>query len=303
MRKRRNPNAIRNSKWDRVFNLVNVLIMVIVLILVIYPLYFVIIASISAPTAVNGGEVVLLPKDVTFSGFKKILEYKPIWTGYRNSLFYTIVGTLINLAITLPAGYALSRKRLFGRRPIMLLFAFTMFFSGGMIPTYLVVKKLGMLDTVWAMLLPGACSVYNIIVTKTFMETSIPGELIDASRIDGCSDFTTFLDVVLPLSKPIIAVMTMFYAIGHWNSYFDALIYLNDPDKYPLQLVLRELLLQNQVSSAMTSGGMSSIAERAVIAEQMKYGVIIVACIPMMIMFPFVIKHFKKGVMIGSIKS
>lgn len=303
MRKRRNPNAIRNSKWDRVFNLVNILIMVIVLVLVIYPLYFVIIASISAPTAVNGGEVIFLPKDITFAGFKKILEYKPIWTGYRNSLFYTIVGTLINLAITLPAGYALSRKKLFGRRPIMLLFAFTMFFSGGMIPTYLVVKQLGMLDTVWAMLLPGACSVYNIIVTKTFMETSIPGELIDASRIDGCSDFTTFLDVVLPLSKPIIAVMTMFYAIGHWNSYFDALIYLNDPDKYPLQLVLRELLLQNQVSSAMTSGGMSSIAERAVIAEQMKYGVIIVACIPMMIMFPFVIKHFKKGVMIGSIKS
>lgn len=303
MRKRRNPNAIRNSKWDRVFNLVNILIMVIVLVLVIYPLYFVIIASISAPTAVNGGEVIFLPKDITFAGFKKILEYKPIWTGYRNSLFYTIVGTLINLAITLPAGYALSRKKLFGRRPIMLLFAFTMFFSGGMIPTYLVVKQLGMLDTVWAMLLPGACSVYNIIVTKTFMETSIPGELIDASRIDGCSDFTTFLDVVLPLSKPIIAVMTMFYAIGHWNSYFDALIYLNDPEKYPLQLVLRELLLQNQVSSAMTSGGMSSIAERAVIAEQMKYGVIIVACIPMMIMFPFVIKHFKKGVMIGSIKS
>lgn len=303
MRKRRNPNAIRNSKWDRVFNLVNILIMVIVLVLVIYPLYFVIIASVSAPTAVNGGEVIFLPKDITFAGFKKILEYKPIWTGYRNSLFYTIVGTLINLAITLPAGYALSRKKLFGRRPIMLLFAFTMFFSGGMIPTYLVVKQLGMLDTVWAMLLPGACSVYNIIVTKTFMETSIPGELIDASRIDGCSDFTTFLDVVLPLSKPIIAVMTMFYAIGHWNSYFDALIYLNDPEKYPLQLVLRELLLQNQVSSAMTSGGMSSIAERAVIAEQMKYGVIIVACIPMMIMFPFVIKHFKKGVMIGSIKS
>lgn len=303
MRKRRNPNAIRNSKWDRVFNLINILIMVIVLVLVIYPLYFVIIASISAPTAVNGGEVIFLPKDITFAGFKKILEYKPIWTGYRNSLFYTIVGTLINLAITLPAGYALSRKKLFGRRPIMLLFAFTMFFSGGMIPTYLVVKQLGMLDTVWAMLLPGACSVYNIIVTKTFMETSIPGELIDASRIDGCSDFTTFLDVVLPLSKPIIAVMTMFYAIGHWNSYFDALIYLNDPEKYPLQLVLRELLLQNQVSSAMTSGGMSSIAERAVIAEQMKYGVIIVACIPMMIMFPFVIKHFKKGVMIGSIKS
>lgn len=303
MRRHRNPNVIRDSKWDRVFHLANILIMVIVLIIVIYPLYFVIIASVSAPTAVNSGEVILFPKDVTFSGFKKILEYKPIWIGYRNSLFYTIVGTLINLAVTLPAGYALSRKNLFGRRPIMLLFAFTMFFSGGMIPTYLVVKRLGLLDTVWTMLLPSACSVYNIIVTKTFMETSIPEELIDASRIDGCSDFTTFFDVVLPLSKPIIAVMTMFYAIGHWNSYFDALIYLNDPDKYPLQLVLRELLLQNQVSSAMTSGGMSSIAERAVIAEQMKYGVIIVACIPMMVMFPFVIRHFKKGVMIGSIKS
>ena len=185
----------------------------------------------------------------------------------------------------------------------MLLFTFTMFFGGGMIPTYLVVKKLGMLNTVWSMMLPGACSVYNLIVTKTFMENSIPLELIDAAHIDGCNDFQALRSLILPLSKPIIAVMTMYYAIGHWNSYFDALIYLEDADKYPLQMVLRELLLQNQVSSAMTSGGMASIAERAQTAEQMKYGIIIVACIPMMLMFPFVVKHFKKGVMVGSIKS
>ena len=300
--RKKNPTRIRDSKGDMIFNLFLTLLMIVVIIIIAYPLYFVIIASFSSPTAVNGGEVLLLPKDITFSGFKKILEYKEIWIGYKNSVIYTVAGTLINLAVTLPAGYALSRKRLFGRRPIMLLFAFTMFFSGGMIPTYMVIKKLGMLDTIWAMILPGACSVYNIIVTKTFMETSIPGELIEASTIDGCGDFQTFFQVVLPLSKPIIAVMTLFYAIGHWNNYFSALLYLDDPDKYPLQLILRELLIQNQISSGMTSGSAASIAERALIAEQMKYGVIIVACLPMMILFPFVIKHFKKGVMIGSIK-
>lgn len=295
-------HSIRESRTDRIFNIFNIILMVIVVIAIAYPLYFVVIASISSPNAVNGGKVLLWPVDVTFSGYKEILNYKPIWTGYLNSLFYTVVGTLINLAFTLPAGYALSRKNLFGRKPIMFLFAFTMFFSGGMIPTYMVIKKLGMLNTVWSMLLPGACSVYNIIVTKTYMETNIPNDLIDAAVIDGCGDFQTFFDVVLPLSKPIIAVMTLFYAIGHWNSYFDALLYLDDPKKYPLQLVLRELLLQNQTSS-MSGGAGASIAEQAMRAEQMKYGVIIVACIPMMMMFPFVIKHFKKGVMVGSIKS
>lgn len=300
--KRTKARSIRESRTDRIFNIVNIIIMVIVVIVIAYPLYFVIIASVSSPNAVNGGKVLLWPVDITFSGYREILNYKPIWTGYLNSVFYTVVGTLINLALTLPAGYALSRKNLFGRKPIMFLFAFTMFFSGGMIPTYMVIKRLGMLNTVWAMLLPGACSVYNIIVTKTYMETNIPNDLIDAAVIDGCSDFQTFFDVVLPLSKPIIAVMTLFYAIGHWNSYFDALLYLDDPKKYPLQLVLRELLLQNQTNS-MAGGVGASIAEQAQLAEQMKYGIIIVACIPMMMMFPFVIKHFKKGVMVGSIKS
>lgn len=300
---KRNPNTIQEARSDKIFNIIVFVIMVLIVLAIAYPLYFVIIASISSPNAVNGGQVLLWPKDLTVNGYKKILEYKPLWSGYANSLFYTIVGTAINLLFTLPAGYALSRSKLRGRRPIILLFAITMFFGGGMIPTYLVIKKLGMIDTYWAMLLPGACSVYNIIVTKTFMETSVPSELIDASRIDGCDDFQTFGSVVLPLAKPIIAVMTLFYAIGHWNSFFDALLYLNDESKYPLQMVLRELLLQNQVSSGMTSGGMSSIAERAQLAEQMKYGIIIVATLPMMLMFPFVIKHFKKGIMVGSIKS
>lgn len=295
--------AIRESVGDRILNVVNVILMLLVAILILYPLYFVVIASVSSPTAVNSGQVLLLPKDVTLNGYRKILEYEPLWKGYANSIFYTVAGTLINLAVTIPAGYALSRKHLFGGRPVMFLFAFTMFFGGGMIPTYMVVKNLGMLDTAWAMLLPCACSVYNIIVTKTFMETSIPSELIDASRIDGCTDFSTFSSVVLPLSKPILAVMAMYYSLGHWNSYFDALIYLNDQKKYPLQMVLRELLLQNQIGSGMTSGDMASIAEKAQLAEQMKYGVIIIACIPMMLIFPFVVKNFKKGVMVGSIKS
>lgn len=296
-------NTIREARPDAIFNTVIFILMILIIIAISYPLYFVVIASISSPNAVNSGQVLLWPKDLTVAGYKKILEYEPLWTGYANSLLYTIAGTVINLLFTIPAGYALSRKKLRGRKFLMLLFAITMFFGGGMIPTYLVIRKLGLLDTIWVMLLPGACSVYNIIVTKTFMENSIPEELLDASRIDGCNDFQTFTSVVLPLSMPIIAVMTLFYAIGHWNSYFDALLYLNDPGKFPLQMVLRELLLQNQVSSGMTSGNMSSIAERAQLAEQMKYGIIIVATLPMMLMFPFVIKHFKKGVMVGSIKS
>ena len=296
-------NIIREARPDAIFNTVIFILMILIIIAISYPLYFVIIASISSPNAVNSGQVLLWPKDLTVAGYKKILEYEPLWTGYANSLLYTIAGTVINLLFTIPAGYALSRKKLRGRKFLMLLFAITMFFGGGMIPTYLVIRNLGLLDTIWVMLLPGACSVYNIIVTKTFMENSIPEELLDASRIDGCNDFQTFASVVLPLSMPIIAVMTLFYAIGHWNSYFDALLYLNDPGKFPLQMVLRELLLQNQVSSGMTSGSMSSIAERAQLAEQMKYGIIIVATLPMMAMFPFVIKHFKKGVMVGSIKS
>ena len=301
--KKEKRNTIREARPDAIFNTVIFILMILIIIAISYPLYFVIIASISSPNAVNSGQVLLWPKDLTVAGYKKILEYEPLWTGYANSLLYTIAGTVINLLFTIPAGYALSRKKLRGRKFLMLLFAITMFFGGGMIPTYLVIRNLGLLDTIWVMLLPGACSVYNIIVTKTFMENSIPEELLDASRIDGCNDLQTFTRVVLPLSMPIIAVMTLFYAIGHWNSYFDALLYLNDPGKFPLQMVLRELLLQNQVSSGMTSGNMSSIAERAQLAEQMKYGIIIVATLPMMAMFPFVIKHFKKGVMVGSIKS
>ena len=301
--KKNKRNTIREARPDAIFNTVIFILMILIIIVISYPLYFVIIASISSPNAVNSGQVLLWPKDLTVAGYKKILEYEPLWTGYANSLLYTIAGTVINLLFTIPAGYALSRKKLRGRKFLMLLFAITMFFGGGMIPTYLVIRNLGLLDTIWVMLLPGACSVYNIIVTKTFMENSIPEELLDASRIDGCNDFQTFTSVVLPLSMPIIAVMTLFYAIGHWNSYFDALLYLNDPGKFPLQMVLRELLLQNQVSSGMTSGSMSSIAERAQLAEQMKYGIIIVATLPMMAMFPFVIKRFKKGVMVGSIKS
>ncbi len=301
--KRQRKDTIRDSRGDRIFNYINTLVMILIIAIVAYPLIFVVSASVSSPAAVNGGQVILFPKDITWEGYKRIFQYKPLWTGYLNSILYTVVGTVVNLLFTIPAGYALSRKQLCGRRPLLFLFSFTMFFGGGMVPTYMVVKNLGLLNSMWALILPGACSVYNIIVTKTFLEVNIPQELIDASRIDGCSDFTTFSDVVLPLSKPIVAIMTMFYAIGHWNSYFDALLYIDNKDKFPLQLVLRELLTQNQTGSAMGSGAMASLAEKAQLAEQMKYGIIIVSSIPMLLMFPFVIKYFKKGVMIGSIKS
>jgi putative aldouronate transport system permease protein len=293
---------VKDTAGDRVFNIINMALMVVVCLVILYPLYFVIIASFSSPETVNGGGLQLLPKEFYLSGYKRIFSYMKIWQGYANSLYYTTLGTAINIAVTLPAAFALSRKTMRGRNAFMLLFSFTMFFGGGLIPTYLLIKNMGIQDTVWALVLPGAASVWNIIVTRTFIQTNIPESLFEAARIDGANDFQFFFRIVIPLSKAIIAVMILFYAMGHWNNYFSALVYMDSSDKYPLQLVLQELLVKNQISSQMSTAGMQSIAERAQIAEQMKYGVIIVASLPMMILYPFVQKYFEKGMLIGSIK-
>jgi putative aldouronate transport system permease protein len=291
----------RRSKEDKIFDIINFVLVAIILVLVIYPLYFIIIASISDPNMIYEGKVWFLPKEITFEGYRRIFSDSKIWLGYKNSIIYTVVGTLVNISFTLMAAYALSRKDLYGKNIIMSVFLFTMFFSGGLIPTYLVVKNLGLLNTMWALILPKAVAVWNLIVAKTYFQTTIPNELLESAKIDGCSDAKFFWKIVLPLSKPIVAVMVLFYAVGHWNSYFDALIYLNDEKLYPLQLILRNILIQNEASTQMISD-LESLAAKQRVSELIKYGVIIVASIPLLIVYPFVQKYFVKGVMIGGIK-
>jgi putative aldouronate transport system permease protein len=270
----------------------------LLVIVVLYPLYFIIIASVSNPLDVNGGKVWLFPVDFTLEGYKKIMENDSLWVGYKNTIIYMVVGTIVNVAITITGAYPLSRKDLFGRNAVMFLITFTMFFSGGLIPTYLLVKKLGLINSMWALILPGAVSVWNLIITRTFFQYTIPEELREAAVMDGCTDFKFFLRVVMPLSKAIVAVLVLFYAVSHWNAFFSALIYFRDESKYPLQLILRNILIQNEVQETMNldQGASSQLA------ESIKYGVIIIASLPVLILYPFVQKYFVKGVMIGSLK-
>ncbi|TWE01032.1 carbohydrate ABC transporter membrane protein 2 (CUT1 family) [Neobacillus bataviensis] len=289
------------SREDKIFDTINFIFLTLICLAVLYPLYFVVIASISNPDLVYNGSVWLLPKEITFEGYKRIFSDPKIWLGYKNTIIYTVLGTAVQVSLTLMAAYALSRKDLYGKSFFMLLILFTMFFSGGLIPTYLVVKQLGMLNTIWAMIIPKAIAVWNLIVARSFFESSIPNELLEAGKIDGCSNTKFFLKIVLPLSKPIIAVLVLFYAVGNWNSYFDALIYLNDESLYPLQLILRNILIQNQMSVQMMSD-LDNLAAQQHVGEIIKYGVIIVAALPLLILYPFVQKYFVKGVLIGGVK-
>lgn len=301
MTKIKKSNALKLTMGDRVFCTVNYILLGLLTLAIAYPLYFVIIASVSNPSAVALGKVWLWPKDISFEGYTHILKDQDIWSGYRNTLFYTALGTAINLAVTLPAGYALSRWDLPLRNPLMAVFSFTMFFGGGMIPTYLVIKSLGLLDTVWAMVLPNAMSVFNMILARTFFASSIPNELWDAAQIDGADNFRFFFHHVLPLSSALIAVMTLYYAVGHWNTFFNALIYLTSRKRYPLQLVLREILVSNSMLTETVTD--SSVAASAIErAEMMKYGAIIISSLPIMVFYPFLQKYFNKGVMLGAVK-
>lgn len=291
----------KQSRGDNIFDIINYIILTIALIVVLYPLYFIVIASISDPDMVNTGKVWLSPKGLTLDGYKRIFEDTKIWVGYKNTIFYTIVGTFINILLTLPAAYALSRKDLYGRNFFMGIFTFTMFFGGGLIPTYILIRKLGMENTVWVMLIPGAVGVWNLIVAKTFFQSTIPDELLEAAVIDGCSNTKFFISIVMPLSKAITAVMVLFYGVGHWNAFFNALIYLRDPDLYPLQIILREILIQNEVDANMMADA-SAVSEMQRLSEMIKYAVIIVASLPVLIVYPFLQKYFVQGVMLGAIK-
>jgi len=297
--------VIKETNKDKLFNVFNYIFLTLAAVVVLYPLLYIVSASISDPAAVNSGTMWLLPKGITFDGYKLIFENSDIWRGYLNTIFYTVLGTFINLAITIPAAYALSRRDLAGRNLFMGMFVLTMFFGGGLIPTYLVVKNLGLIDTIWAMLLPNAAAVYNIIIARVFFEVTIPKELEESATIDGATNFKMFFKVILPLSAPIIAVMALFYGVAHWNGYFNALIYLSDRNLYPLQLVLREILVLQEMSSqniSMSSSMAEVLHSKQQLASIIKYGVMIVSTLPIIIMYPFMQRHFVKGVMIGSLK-
>ncbi|WP_309122242.1 carbohydrate ABC transporter permease [Paenibacillus sp.] len=289
------------SRSDRWFDAANYCILTLLLAAVLYPLYFVVIASVSDPDLVNAGRVWLYPREMTLEGYERIFGDDAVWYGYRNSLLYTVVGTAINVTLTLTGGYALSRRDLPGRTVFTFAIVFTMFFGGGLIPTYLLVKELGMVNTMWAMVVPNAVSAFNIVVARTFFQSTIPKELLEAAAVDGCPNTLFFLRIALPLSMPIVAVLTLFSAVGHWNSYFQALIYLNRDELMPLQIVLRNLLIASEVSDVMTSD-MASSADQQRIVEVMKFGMIVVASLPMLALYPFLQKYFVKGVMIGSLK-
>lgn len=269
--------------------------------IVLYALYFVVIASVSNPEAVASGDVILLPEGLNIRGYWYILRDNRILTGYGNTIFYTVFGTLLSLFITIPAGYALSRQDFVGRNVLMRFMLFTMYFSGGLIPTYMVVSGLGLTDTRAVLVILGSFSVFNLILCRTFFQSTIPMELQEAAEIDGCTITRFFFSVVLPLSKAIIAIMALYYAVARWNSFFDALIYINSADKYPLQLILRDILISGQNLQADVTDP-EAFQEMQRIARTIRYGVIIVSSLPVLAMYPFVQKHFVKGVMIGSVK-
>lgn len=296
-----NPLLKRKSRGDVWFDVINLFMLSVVMLLVLFPLYFVLIASLSDPNHIYSGDVWLFPKGFTLDGYERIFSDSTIWIGYANSILYAGVGTLIGVAVTVFAAYPLARKNLVGKSAIMWFLMITMFFSGGLIPTYLLIKDLHMLNTIWALVIPGAGSVFNVIIVRTFFQSSIPDELWEAASIDGCSNTRFFWSIVLPLSKSIIAVMVLYHVVGFWNGFFDALIYMNDESKYPLQLVLRNILVQNQVNSGMMMD-VESYAAKMRVTELIKYGVIIVSSLPLLILYPFLQKYFVKGVMIGSIK-
>jgi putative aldouronate transport system permease protein len=291
--------AIKQTKSDIIFDVINIIILTIILLIVLYPLIFVLSASFSDPMAVMKGEVKILPKSPTLRAYKSVFANEDIMSGYRNTIMYTVVGTAVNLIMTIAGAYPLSRKDFYGRKALTLFFTFTMFFSGGLIPSYLVNTSLGLYNNFWVMILPGAVSVWNMFIMRAFFQNSIPNELQEAAVIDGCTNIGILLKIVLPLSAPIIAVMVMYYGVGHWNAYFTALIYFRDRSKFPLQLILREILIKNDMNEML---GEETMVSQELLAETIKYAVIVVASMPVLLMYPFLQKYFVKGVMVGAIK-
>lgn len=290
---------IRQSREDRAFTAVIAVVVGLIMLLTIYPLYIVVISSFSAPMEVISGHVWLLPQGFSAEGYRRVFQNSDIFMSYKNTIIYTVLGTAVSLFFTLSAAYPLSRKKLYGRTGLMLLFTFTMFFKGGMIPTYLTVKGLGLYNNIWVMVLMGSLSIYNMIVARTFLQNTIPNEIYEATEMDGANDIQVFFQIVLPLSMPILAVLSLFYAVGIWNNYFTGLIYLKSRSLYPLQLVLREILVTD--TSDMTDT-LEANMNKLLVQESVKYCVIVVSSVPMLVLYPFLQRFFTKGVMIGAIK-
>ncbi|WP_202171272.1 carbohydrate ABC transporter permease [Bacillus sp. USDA818B3_A] len=293
-------NSIKDSFGDKVFLGIVYTFLFLVVLIILYPLIYIVSSSLSSPLAVSSGKVWLWPVDFSLAGYKAIFNNSQVIVGYANSLFYTFFGTIISVTLTVLLAYPLSRKSFYGRNVLMIFIMFTMLFSGGLIPEYLVVKNLHMLDTRWALIIPKAIAVWQVIIAVTFFRTSIPEEIVEASEMDGCSDLRFLWSVVLPLSKPIIAVLVLMYAIFQWNSYFDAMLYLKSEGLFPLQVVLRNILILNTNTSATIDA--QKLMDMKQLADLMKYSLIVVASLPVLIIYPFVQRHFMKGVLIGSVK-
>ena len=295
-------NKMKRSWDDRLYDWICNILLILFIVIVAYPLWFVVMASVSDPIYVNNGTFLLYPKGFTLDGYKLVFGDMKVWTGYLNTIIYAVFGTLFGLFVTILAGYALSRKDLVGRSVIIKLMVFTMFFNGGTIPLYLVIQKIGLLDTRMLIIMLGSVTVYNIIIVRSFMENSIPDELLEAAKIDGCGNGKFFVQIVLPLSKAVVAVIALYVAVAHWNSYFNAMMYLTDSSKHPLQLYLREILV---LSSSLATGA-DVDPELQQKMEQLtmiiKYAAIVVSTAPILCVYPFVQKYFVKGVMIGSVK-
>lgn len=287
---------------DKVFEIANCVFLLILVIIVAYPLYYVLVASISDPYEVYAGKNFLLPSKVTFEGYARVFKEKSIAMGYVNSIYYTVLGTLVSVALIITTGYCVSKKTLPFRKAIMIFYVITMYFGGGLIPTYLVVSKTGLLNSVWSLILPGGVAVYNVIVARTYFESSIPEELYEAASIDGSGNMGTFFKIALPLAKPILAVMVIFTMVAYWNDWFTSLIYMSDKAKYPLQLALRQILIQSQAAATMIGNMDGGYAQANRITELIKFASIVVGAVPMLIAYPFVQKYFEKGFMAGAVK-
>lgn len=294
------PNKKKKAKSDIVFDLVNDFLILIITLMLLYPLVYVLSSSISTPENVYLGKVVLFPKGLSLAAYKKVLQNEWLLRGYLNTIITVLGGTALSIAVTIPAGYVLSRRDFRQRNFIMIVFTITMFFSGGMVPTFWLIKNLGLLNNFLVLILPSCFSVWNAIVVRTYMANSLGWEIQEAARIDGCNDFRLFLSVVFPLCKPIIAVMALYYGVGYWNNYMNALLYISNRDLYPLQMVLRELLVMGDTSLGGSGGG--SLIEQAYLAESIKYAAIVVSTVPILFIYPFLQKYFVKGVMVGSLK-
>ena len=294
-------NRIRTSVQDKTFDIVNVAIMVLLLCVYIWPIWFVIIASFSDPMEVQLGKVLFLPSKLSVQSYIELINRSSIWTGYRNSLIYLVSGTFLDMVFTICAAYPLSRKDFMLRRPVMVFLLITMYFSGGLIPMYMLVKALGLINTIWCILLSGVLSVYNILIMRSYFMNSIPSALQEAAVLDGANSYQYLIKVVLPLSKPVLAVIALYNAVGRWNDYYTALVYIHNENMYPLQLVLREILDSVTARSTDITNDLD-MTDQVKLAQSLKYSSIIVATIPIMLIYPFVQKYFVKGVMIGAVK-